>query len=116
MDICIAGIKCLFDHISDQIYLATAQHGGDDKLTDRWHHYHGNTTDHPRNAKRNNDPAQDRPLTCPQILCSTDHIIVNLDQCVIDRKHHKRQIIIYSSQNDCPDRIHQMYLSKAKRC
>ena len=66
----------------------------------RRYKHHRNTADHTRNTQWKNDLPESLYGIGSQITCCIDDISVNLDQYIIDWKHHKWQKIVYHSKND----------------
>ena len=87
--------KLLFDDITDQQDLASAQQVRDHEGGQRRDKYHGDTADDARDTERQPDIEQSLEKVCAQILCCVDGVVINLAKHIINRKNHKRQEVVY---------------------
>ena len=92
--------KGLLDHVSDQENLTASQKVGDNECCQCRYKYHSDTADHTRDTQRKNNLTESLYRICSQVTCRVDNIAVDLDQYVIDRKHHERQEVVHHTKDD----------------
>ena len=85
----------LLDHVSNQKNLASTEKVGNNKGRQRRYEDHSDTTDNSRNAQRKDDLCKCLKFIGSKISSCVNDIFINLCQYIINRKHHKRQEVIY---------------------
>ena len=97
--------KFLFNDVADQENLAAAQEVGDDKCGQGGDKHHGDAADDPGDAQGQPDVEKGLDAVGSQVFCRIDGIVIDLHQNVVNRQHHKRQKVVYHTQDNSPGRI-----------